>query len=73
MGKLRPLDTTKVIKILEKNGFQKVRSRKHTTFKKVDPSGKILTTWVPHGKEVTIFVLQYIIKQTGIPREEFCS
>ena len=66
MGKLKPLDTNKVIKILEKHGFEKVRSNKHTTFKKILPSGKVLTTWVPHGNEVTIFVLQYIIKQTGI-------
>ncbi len=72
MGKLRPLNTNEVIKILEKHGFNKVRSGKHTTFKKKLPSGKILTTWVPHGKEVTVFVLQYIIKQTIIPREEFC-
>ena len=71
MGKLRPLPTIKVIKILEKHNFVKIRSRKHTTFKKTLPSGKVLTTWVPHGKEVTIFVLQYIIKQTEIPREEF--
>lgn len=71
MGKLHPLDTDKVIRILEKHGFEKVRSRKHTTFKKRLSSGDVLTTWVPHGKEVTIFVLQYIIKQTGIPREEF--
>ena len=72
MGKLKPLNTNKVIKILEKHGFEKVRSSKHTTFKKTLPSGKVLTTWVPHGDEVTIFVLQYIIKQTGIPRDEFC-
>ncbi len=71
MGKLRPLNTNEVIKILEKNGFNKVRSRKHTTFKKILPSGEILTTWVPHGNEVTIFVLQYIIKQTRKLREEF--
>lgn len=72
MGKLKPLNTNEVIKILEKHGFSKVRSRKHTTFKKILPSRKVLTTWVPHGKEVTVFVLQYIIKQTEIPREEFC-
>ncbi len=72
MGKLRPLSTAKVIRILEKHGFKKVRSRKHTTFKKFLPSGKVLTTWVPHGNEVSVFVLQYIIKQTGIPRGEFC-
>jgi len=57
MGKIRPLATTKVIRILEKHGFEKVRSRKHTTFKKTLPSGKILTTWAPHGGEVSVFVL----------------
>jgi len=72
MGRLKPISPTKVIKILEKYGFQKIRSRKHTTFKKTLPSGKVLTTWVPHGNEVTVFVLKYIIRQTGIPREEFC-
>lgn len=72
MGKLKPLPTKEVIRILEKNGFKEVRSRKHITFKKKLPSGKILTTWVPKGKEVTVFVLQYIIRQTQILREEFC-
>ena len=71
MGKLQPLNTNKVIRILEKYGFEKIRSRKHMTFKKTIPSGEVLTTWVPRGNEFTIFVLQYIIKQTRIPREEF--
>ncbi len=71
MGKLRKLAQYKVIKVLENNGFKKVRSRKHITFKKKDSSGKIFTTWVPHYKEVTVFVLKYIIKQTGKNREEF--
>ena len=69
MGKLRALPTNKVISILESNGFMKVRSRKHTTFKK-NANGKVLTTWMPHHKEVSLFVLQYIIKQTGKPRGE---
>ena len=71
MGKLRPLKQQKVIKILRKNGFEKVRSRKHITFKKIISSDKILTTWVPHHKTVTLFVIEYIIKQTGKSREEF--
>ena len=71
MPKLRPLPQETAIKILESNGFQQVRSRKHITFKKTDRDGKVLTTWVPHGREVTLFVIQYIIKQTGKPREEF--
>ncbi len=73
MGKLRPLPTKEVIRILEKHGFQETRSSKHITFKKTLPSGKVLTTWVPKGREVTIFVIQYIIKQTEIPREEFAD
>jgi predicted RNA binding protein YcfA (HicA-like mRNA interferase family) len=72
MSKLKPLPTKKVIRILEKNGFKRERTGKHITFKKTLSSGKVLTTWVPKGKEVTVFVLQYIIKQTDIPREEFC-
>jgi predicted RNA binding protein YcfA (HicA-like mRNA interferase family) len=65
--KLRPLSQRKVIDILQSNGFEKVRSSKNTTFKKrVD--NRVLTTWVPHHKEVTVFVLQYIIKQTEKPR-----
>ncbi len=71
MPKLRPLLQETVIKILESNGFKQVRSRKHITFKKTDSEGRIWTTWVPHSREVTLFVIQYIIKQTGKPREEF--
>ena len=69
--KLRPLEQNKIIRILEKNGFTRVREGKHITFKKADSKGKVWTTFVPHHKEVTIFVLQYIIRQTGKCREEF--
>ena len=69
--KLRPLPQYKVIKILEGNGFQRVRSRKHITYKKEDASGRVWTTWVPKHKEVTVFVLKYIIRQTNKSREEF--
>ncbi len=68
--KLRPLPQRKVIKVLEKNGFKQVRAGKHLTFKKIS-GGKVLTTWVPHHREVTLFVLKYIIKQTGKKRSEF--
>jgi predicted RNA binding protein YcfA (HicA-like mRNA interferase family) len=68
--KLRPLPQQKVIEILRSNGFKEVRSGKHITFKKkVDE--RILTTWVPHHREVTVFVIQYIIKQTEKERSEF--
>lgn len=70
MAKLRPLPQRKVIEILSSNGFQEVRSSKHITFKK-KVGQRVLTTWVPHHKEVTVFVIQYIMKQTEKPRVEF--
>jgi predicted RNA binding protein YcfA (HicA-like mRNA interferase family) len=73
MGKLKPLPQRKVIQILEKNGFEKVRERKHITFKKRKADGRVLTTWVPRHREVSVFVIQYIIKQTEKSREEFES
>jgi predicted RNA binding protein YcfA (HicA-like mRNA interferase family) len=71
MSKLRPLKQRKVINILLKNGFKEVRRGKHITFKKYLPNGEVLTTWVPYHSEVSVFVLQYIIKQTRKPKEEF--
>ena len=71
IGKLRPLPQRKVIEVLERNGFGRVRVRKHMTFKKVDVDGRVWTTWVPLHREVTVFVLKYIIRQTGKSREEF--
>jgi len=72
MTKLRPLSQNKVIKILEKNGFQPVRSGKHITFKKITKD-KTLTTWVPHHREVSVFVIKYIVKQTEKSQKEFLS
>ncbi len=71
MARLRPLDQRKVIKILESNGFYFARSESHLTYKKNLPDGTVLTTWVPHHREVSVTVIQFIIKQTGKPREEF--
>jgi predicted RNA binding protein YcfA (HicA-like mRNA interferase family) len=71
MSKLRPLKRRKVINILLKNGFKELRRGKHITFKKYLPNGEVLTTWVPYHSEISVFVLQYIIKQTRKPKEEF--
>jgi len=70
MAKLRPLTRRRVTEILKTNGFEEVRSGKHTTFKK-NRAGRVLTTWVPHHREVTVFVIQYIIKQSEKERSEF--
>lgn len=70
IARLRPLSQRKVIEILKKNGFEEVRTRKHITFKK-KTNDKVLTTWVPHHMEVTVFVIQYIIKQSEKERSDF--
>jgi predicted RNA binding protein YcfA (HicA-like mRNA interferase family) len=70
IAKLRPLSQRKVIEILRSNGFEEVRSSKHVTFKK-KVGERVLTTWVPHHSEVTVFVIQYIIRQTEKARSEF--
>jgi predicted RNA binding protein YcfA (HicA-like mRNA interferase family) len=70
MARLRPLSRRRVIEVLKSNGFEEVRSGKHTTFKR-KVGDRVLTTWVPHHNEVTIFVIQYIIKQTEKDRSEF--
>ena len=70
MARLRPLPRRKVIDVLRANGFEEVRSGKHTTFKK-KVGDRVLTTWIPHHNEVTVFVIQYIIKQTEKDRSEF--
>ena len=70
MAKLRFLSQSEIIKILKKNGFQQVRAGKHLTFKKFLPD-RVLITWVPHHKEISVFVIQYIIKQTEKTRKEF--
>lgn len=67
---MQPLSQSKVIRVIEKNGFKRVRSRKHITFKKIEKDN-VLTTWVPHHRIVTAFVLNYIIKQTEKSKEEF--
>ncbi|MBI4162921.1 MAG: type II toxin-antitoxin system HicA family toxin [Candidatus Aenigmarchaeota archaeon] len=71
MGKLRPLPQSKVIQILESNGFKEIRQGKHITYKKIMPDGKVFTTWVPNHKEVSLFVIHFIIRQSGKPRGEF--
>ena len=71
MPKLRPLPQKTVIRILENNGFQPVRFGKHITLKKKVSAGKVLTTWVPQHREITVFVIGYIIRQTEKPKSEF--
>ena len=71
MLKIKPLNQSIVISVLKRNGFKEIRSGKHITFKRYLDKGEVLTTWVPHHKEVSVFVVNCIIKQTKKKKEEF--
>lgn len=69
MGKIRELKVREVIRVLNKHGFVFVRSGRHDVYYNKE---KNITVPVPtsHGV-ITRGVIQSLIRQTGIPREEF--
>lgn len=69
MGKLRELPVRKVLEVLNKHGFKFIRRGKHDVYRNEE---KNITVPVPtsHGI-ITRGVIQSLIKQTRIPREEF--
>lgn len=72
MPKLVPLQRRKVMKILKNNGFIVTREGgRHTVVERQDENGRWWTTFVPRHKEISIGVVQEIIKQTGKKRKEF--
>ncbi len=60
-------------RVLQKLGFEKVRSRKHETWQKRLPDGTILRVTVKHqrGKEIPPWLFSLMLKQAGIDRETF--
>ena len=71
MGRLRILSGKEVCQILEKHGFQNVRQRgSHVVMQRKDETGTI-TVPVPDHSELKIGTLSSIIRQSGLPREEF--
>lgn len=72
MPKLVPLPRRKVMETLKDNGFAVTREGgRHTVLEKQDSSERWWTTFVPRHNEISIGVVQEIIKQTGKAREEF--
>ena len=73
MAKLRVLSGEQVCKILLKHGFAEVRRRgSHIVMqRKTDDSTR--TVPIPDHKELAVGTLQSIVRQSGIPREEFES
>lgn len=69
MGKLRALPVRKVIKILNKFGFYYLRTGRHDNYYNKE---KNITVPVPVSHRIiTKGVIRSLIRQTGIPREEF--
>lgn len=71
MGKLRILSGQEVCKILARHNFVEARRRgSHIVMQKRTSEGTI-TIPVPNHKEIRIGTLQSIIRQSGLPRNEF--
>lgn len=60
-------------KVLEKLGFEKVRSRKHETWRKVLPNGSVLRVRISHkhGRDIPRWLFYEMLRQAGIDEERF--
>ncbi len=68
---MRVLSGKEACKILENNGFEKVRQKgSHIAMQKRIGKGT-LTVPVPNHKELKIGTLRSIIRQSGLPKSEF--
>ena len=68
--KLKPLPSRQVVQILEQLGFQKIRQRgSHIFFK--HPDGRTTIVPVHKGEDIGRGLLQEIIKDTKLTKEEF--
>lgn len=72
MSDLRPLPYRKVVKILSKLDFVKVRSTggSHEVWQHISTQKECT---VPHHKEIQRGTLRSIIKQAGLTEKEFLS
>jgi predicted RNA binding protein YcfA (HicA-like mRNA interferase family) len=67
---LKPQPATKIIKALSKLGFKIVRKRgSHVVLK--HPDGRLTVVPVHSGEEIGTGLLNKIIKDTGLSKEEF--
>jgi len=63
-------DFRKVLRIL---GFEKLRTRKHETWRKILDDGTILRVRISHktGKDIPKWLFYEMLRQTGIDEEQF--
>lgn len=71
MGRLRVLSGKQVCEILLRYGFIEVRQRGSHIVMQKRLSGTTVTVPVPNHSELKIGTLQSIIRQSGLPRNEF--
>ena len=73
MGSLRVLSGREICAILTRHGFAEVRRRGSHVVMQRQHQGVTTTVPVPDHKEVRIGTLQSVIRQSGLPRDEFES
>lgn len=59
--------------VLKSLNFEKVRSRKHETWRKMLPNGTILRVRISHkhGKDIPQWLFHEMLRQAGIDKDEF--
>ncbi|NJR66374.1 MAG: type II toxin-antitoxin system HicA family toxin [Leptolyngbyaceae cyanobacterium CRU_2_3] len=71
MGRLRVLSAQGVCRILEHQGFKKVRQRGSHLVMQKRSEDTTITVPIPDYAEIRIGTLQSIIRQSGLPRSLF--
>lgn len=68
--KLRPIASEKIIRVLERIGFERVRQRGSHVFLK-HPDGRATVVPVHKGEDIGRGLLRKIMKDAKLTREEF--
>ncbi len=71
MVKLRVLSGRDVCRILERHGFVQIRRRGSHVVVQLRARGATVTVPVPDHSELKTGTLLSVIRQSGVPREEF--
>jgi len=71
LSKLKVLSGREVCKILQKYGFKEVRKKGSHIVMQKQIGKNTITVPVPDHKEIKKGTLMSIIRQSGLPREEF--
>ncbi|RLA85697.1 MAG: hypothetical protein DRG40_04080 [Deltaproteobacteria bacterium] len=71
MGKLGTFSGREVCEILERHGFKEVRRKGSHIVMQKHVGERTVTVPVPNHKEIRKGTLRSIIRQSGVPREEF--